>query len=151
MVSLEQVKLLETKVAKAIEFIKKVTEENAFLKGKLNSFQQRIDELEVVVTQFREEERQIDDKFHSIFDRLNQIEDAWERKSTGENFGSFANKAPEMKESNLESSITNPIIYKTDEDPGGPDSQDLTKPQNPEGNLRPSNSAEVPDKELDIF
>jgi chromosome segregation ATPase len=143
-VSLEQLKLLETKVIKAIEFIEKVTGENAFLKGKLNSCQQRIDELEVVVTQFREEEKQIDNKFHSIFDRLNQIEDAWERKSTGD-----SNKALETKES--ESPINYPMIHKTDETPGGPDSWNPVNPQNPEGNLHPSNSAEVPGKELDIF
>ena len=46
MVSLEQIKLLESKVSKTIDYVKKVTDEKNSLKGKLDSCQKRIDELE---------------------------------------------------------------------------------------------------------
>jgi chromosome segregation ATPase len=79
MVTLEQVKLLEAKVAKAIGYVEKVSGENAELRGKLESYQKRIDELEVLVEQFREDQGRIEDGILSALDRLNQFEDAIER------------------------------------------------------------------------
>ncbi|MDR2371340.1 MAG: cell division protein ZapB [Treponema sp.] len=79
MVTLEQVKLLEAKVAKAIGYVEKVSGENAELRGKLESYQKRIDELEVLVQQFKEDQGRIEDGILSALDRLNQFEDAIER------------------------------------------------------------------------
>ncbi|MCL2374572.1 MAG: cell division protein ZapB [Treponema sp.] len=95
MVSLEQVKLLESKVARAVDYVKKVTEENRAIKDKLDSYQTRIGELEVLVRQFKEEQSRIEDGILSALDRLNQFEDAVERAlSANEN-------APPAKESAL--------------------------------------------------
>ncbi|MCL2601509.1 MAG: cell division protein ZapB [Treponema sp.] len=79
MVSLEQIKLLESKVTKAVDYVKKVTEENKTLKGKLDSYQERIDELEVLIQQFKEEQSRIENGILSALDRLNQFEDAVEK------------------------------------------------------------------------
>jgi hypothetical protein len=79
MVSLEQVKLLETKVARAIEFVEQVSGENAALQEKLESYQKRIDELEVLVQRFKEEQGRIEDGILSALDKLNQFEDAIEK------------------------------------------------------------------------
>jgi chromosome segregation ATPase len=79
MVSLEQVKLLETKVAGAIEYVERVTGENALLQGKLESYQKRIDELEVLIQRFKEDQGRIEDGILSALDRLNQFEDAIEK------------------------------------------------------------------------
>jgi FtsZ-binding cell division protein ZapB len=79
MVSLEQVKLLETKVAKAIDYVQRVTGENAVLQDKLDSYQKRIDELEVLVQRFKEDQGRIEDGILSALDRLNQFEDAIEK------------------------------------------------------------------------
>jgi uncharacterized protein (DUF3084 family) len=79
MISLEQVKLLETKVARAIEFVKQVSGENAALQEKLESYQKRIDELEVLVQRFKEEQGRIEDGILSALDKLNQFEDAIEK------------------------------------------------------------------------
>jgi len=84
MISLEQVKLLESKVTKAIDYVKKVTDENSSLKGKLDSYQNRIDELEVLIQQFKEEQSRIEDGILSALDRLNQFEDALEKTLSGE-------------------------------------------------------------------
>ena len=80
MVSLEQVKLLESKVSKTIEYVKKVTEENSHLKTKLDSYQNRIEELEVLIRRFKEDQSKIEDGILAALDRLNQFEDALETK-----------------------------------------------------------------------
>lgn len=79
MSTLEQVKLLETKVAKAIDYVNRVNDENTMLREKLNGYQTRIDELEVLIKQFREDQGQIEGGILSALDRLNQFEDAIER------------------------------------------------------------------------
>jgi chromosome segregation ATPase len=75
MVTLEQVKLLETKVAKAIDFVNRITDENTLLKGKLETSRKRIDELEGLVQRFKEDQGRIEEGILSALDRLNQFED----------------------------------------------------------------------------
>jgi chromosome segregation ATPase len=79
MITLEQVKLLESKAARAIEYVERVSRENAQLQGKLDSYQERIDELEVVIRQFKEDQGRIEEGVLAALDRLNQFEDAIER------------------------------------------------------------------------
>ena len=78
MVSLEQVRLLDSKVSRLIDRVKKVNEENAQLKERLNSYQKRIDELEVLMKHFKQEQSKIEDGILSALDKLNQFEDALE-------------------------------------------------------------------------
>jgi chromosome segregation ATPase len=85
MVNLEQIKLLESKVTKTISYVKRVTDENIRLKEKLDSYQVRIDELEVLVMKFKEDQSQIEDGILSALDRLNQFEDAVESLLSAEN------------------------------------------------------------------
>ena len=80
MVSLETVKLLESKVTQTIDYVKKVTSENSQLKEKLSSYQKRIEDLEVLLQQFKENQSRIEDGILSALDRLNQFEDALESK-----------------------------------------------------------------------
>jgi len=131
MVSLEQVKLLETKVIKTIEHVKKVTEENTLLKGRLDSCQQRIDELEVLVKQFREEESRIEDGILSALDRLNQFEDALERKFTDENPDSS-----NSRDSSVQTEPSDQTEPSVQIEPSMPvDSQSPPDPQNPDNEL----------------
>ncbi|QQO07377.1 cell division protein ZapB [Breznakiella homolactica] len=83
MVSLEQVKLLETKIAKAIEYIKQVTDENSRLKEKAEGYQRRIDELEEIVRHFKEDQSRIEEGIVSALERLNQFEDAIDHVLSG--------------------------------------------------------------------
>jgi chromosome segregation ATPase len=90
MVSLEQVKLLETKVARAIEYLERAGGEKealllkeAELQGKLESYQKRIDELEVHLRRFKEDQSRIEEGILSALDRLNQFEDAIEKSLSG--------------------------------------------------------------------
>jgi len=90
MVTLEQVRLLEAKVTKAIDFVRRVAGENTRLKDensqlaeKLDSCQRRIDELEVLIQDFKEEQSRIEEGILSALERLNQFEDTVE-KTIGE-------------------------------------------------------------------
>ena len=85
MISLEQVQQLEIKVAKAIEYIQRVTSENtalaserAGLQAKLDANRKRIDELEVLVMRFKEDQGRIEDGIIAALDRLSQFEEAFE-------------------------------------------------------------------------
>jgi predicted nuclease with TOPRIM domain len=85
MISLEQVLLLETRVAKAIDHVKKITAENEalvsereVLQKKLEANQKRIDELEVHVMRFKEDQGRIEDGIIAALDRLSQFEEAFE-------------------------------------------------------------------------
>ena len=80
MVSLEQVKLLESKVSRTIEYVKKVSEEKAQLKEKLDSYQKRIEELEILIQRFKDDQSRIEDGILSALNRLNQFEDAVESR-----------------------------------------------------------------------
>lgn len=75
MVSIEQVKLLESRVIKTIDFVDQVTQENVLLKNKLESCQKRVDELEVLIQRFKEDQAKIEDSIVSALDRLNKFED----------------------------------------------------------------------------
>jgi len=97
MISLEQVKLLESKVTRTIEYVKKVTEENTFLKGKLDTYQKRIGELEVLIQRFKEDQNRIEDGILSALDRLNQFEDALETTISREGKSSKENPVSEIK------------------------------------------------------
>jgi len=85
MISLEQVQLLETRVARAIEYVQRVSEENAALisekaglLSKLEANQKRLDELELLVMRFKKEQGQIEDGIVAALDRLNQFEEDFE-------------------------------------------------------------------------
>jgi hypothetical protein len=89
MVTLEQVKLLETKVVKALDFVNQVTGENTLLKEKLDTYQKRIDELEVLIQRFKEDQSRIEEGIISALNRLNQFEDAVEKSLSTAKSGSI--------------------------------------------------------------
>ncbi|MDR1862739.1 MAG: cell division protein ZapB [Treponema sp.] len=78
MITLDQVKLLETKVTKTIDYVGKVTEENSRLREKLDSCQKRVDELEALIQRFTDDQNRIEDGILASLERLNQFEDAIE-------------------------------------------------------------------------
>jgi len=86
MISLEQIQLLETKVTKAIEYVQRVNSENtallserAGLYRKLEANQKRLDELELLVMRFKEDQGRIEDGIVAALDRLSQFEEAFEK------------------------------------------------------------------------
>jgi predicted nuclease with TOPRIM domain len=97
MITLEQVKLLEAKVTRTIDYVKKVTEENSQLKGKLDSYQNRIDELEVLVQRFKDDQDRIEDGILAALDRLNHFEDSIESVLASANNAETAPDPPPQK------------------------------------------------------
>ena len=86
MINLEQVKLLETKVEKTINYVERLVKDNAALyrketelQARLESYQKRIDELEVLIVRFKEDQSQIENGILSALDRLSQFEKAFEK------------------------------------------------------------------------
>jgi FtsZ-binding cell division protein ZapB len=69
MVTLEQIKLLESKIARAIGFVSQVTEENGRLK-------KRNEALEEAIARLKEEKAKVEEGIVSVLGRLNQFEDA---------------------------------------------------------------------------
>ena len=89
MVTIEQVRQLETKIAKAIEYVNQLTgennllrEENGLLRGKLESSLKRVDELEASVQRFKDDQARIEEGVIAALDRLNQFEDAIGKRSS---------------------------------------------------------------------
>ncbi len=78
MITLEQAQLLEAKVSHAIETIQRLVKENALLRDRLEGYQKRINELEGLVHQFKEDQGHIENAIISALDRLNQFEDILE-------------------------------------------------------------------------
>jgi FtsZ-binding cell division protein ZapB len=90
MVTIEQVELLESKVSKAIDYVKRLSAENARLRedasrfeaeksalhGSLKGCQTRIAELEVLLQGFKKDQERIEQGIISALERLNHFEDA---------------------------------------------------------------------------
>jgi FtsZ-binding cell division protein ZapB len=72
MVTLEQIKLLESKITRAIDVVTRLSEENLRLK-------KRNGELEDLAERLKNEKTRIEEGIVSALDRLNQFEDAIER------------------------------------------------------------------------
>jgi peptidoglycan hydrolase CwlO-like protein len=105
MINLEQVKLLEAKVAKAIDYVDRLAKENAVLhrqeaelQTKLDSYQKRIDELEVLVTGFKNDQDRIEEGILSALDRLSQFEKAMEKTLRERPAGKAAKEAAAAKQ-----------------------------------------------------
>lgn len=72
MISLEQIRQLDKKVAAAVQLIDELRRENNSLKEKLGTYQKRIDELEILISQFKEDQGEIEE---GIVHALQQLED----------------------------------------------------------------------------
>ena len=123
MISLEQVKLLESKVTRIIDHVKQVDEENTVLKKNLDSYQKRIEELEVLVQQFKEEQSRIEDGILSALDRLNKFEDALESTLTGG--GKLPSLSGDTKEAPVADNEPEAETQQDQSSPSAPDREEL--------------------------
>ncbi|MDR1105749.1 MAG: cell division protein ZapB [Treponema sp.] len=164
MVTLDQVKLLETKVEKAIGYVEKVSGENTGLRERLESYQKRIDELEVLVETFKEDQSRIEDGILSTLDRLNQFEDAIERSLGIKNRDKKAPKAaapspagnvPDMDAGGLAAAGSKNGAPKDGVSNGGASGDDVSKGDAPGDGVpdggEPGDGASGDGGELDIF
>jgi peptidoglycan hydrolase CwlO-like protein len=75
MITLEQIRLLEGKITRAIELIRVLKEENAALRKGLESAQKRMKELEGLVEGFKADQREIESVILRTMHHLDELED----------------------------------------------------------------------------
>jgi FtsZ-binding cell division protein ZapB len=87
--ALDSVKLLESKIARAIELVNllteensKLSEENKELKRKNGILQDQINELDFLVLGYKEDQQHIEKGIRSAIDKLDGVEDSIENKNT---------------------------------------------------------------------
>jgi len=164
MLSLDQVRLLDEKVARTVEYVGRLTAENAALRKKIDSTQKRIDELEVFVSLFKEEQGRIEDGILSALDRLSKFENAIEKSLAGHiretKPAAIHNKTPgegavetagqaDAAETQPESVIPENSGGQMPEDESSPDIQD---PLESDDDLAEQEDGDTSDnRELDIF
>ena len=75
MITLEQIRLLEGKITRAIELIRVLKEENTTLRRGLESAQKRMKELETLVDGFKTDQREIETVIVRTLHNLDELEE----------------------------------------------------------------------------
>jgi hypothetical protein len=157
MVTLEQVRQLETKIAKAIEYVNRITGENKLLREKLESSLKREKELEDVVQRFKEDQSRIEEGIVAALDRLNQFEDAIGRSlSAVQAMAVTPVGKPAPPVASVQPSVPSPACEAPAQDPEGQDDFFDDNPGDANGDFPPDGessqeSGENGLGELDIF
>jgi TolA-binding protein len=76
MITLEQIRLLESKITRAIELIRILKEENGTLRRGLESAQKRMKELESLVDGFKADQREIESVIVRTLHTLDELEES---------------------------------------------------------------------------
>jgi FtsZ-binding cell division protein ZapB len=76
MVTLEQIRNLEAKVQRAVAYIAEIKEENTLLQKNLTKYRKRIDELEVLINEYKEDQNAIEEGIKNALLHLDTLEDA---------------------------------------------------------------------------
>ncbi len=76
MITLEQIRLLEGKIARAIELIRILKEENGTLRKGLDSAQKRMKELETLVDGFKSDQKEIESVILRTIKNLDDLEES---------------------------------------------------------------------------
>ena len=76
MITLEQIRLLESKITRAIDLIRVLKEENAALRKGLDSTQVRMKELESLVDGFKSDQREIESVIVRALHSLDDLEES---------------------------------------------------------------------------
>lgn len=81
MVTLDQIRSLEAKVQRTVAYIADLKEENALLKKNLEKYRERIDELEVLINSYKEDQNEIEQGIINALSHLDRLEDEISRSS----------------------------------------------------------------------
>jgi len=99
MITLEQIRLLEGKITRAIELIRVLKEENTTLRRGLESAQKRMKELETLVDGFKTDQREIETVIVRTLHNLDELEETAATSKKSEHDGRTAadTRAPRQK------------------------------------------------------
>jgi chromosome segregation ATPase len=160
MIELRHIQELEKRVHAALELIGSLRGENAELKSKLEGYQGRIDELERLVNEFKEDQGAIEEGILRALRKLDSLEDTVTGAGEAAADDEPAARAPAPSEHVSETPSIPPSAVEQDEatadvrDEGeSPSSDDDSSGDEPEEDAEEEN-AEGPDtgeSELDIF
>jgi predicted nucleic acid-binding Zn-ribbon protein len=75
MISLEQIRLLETRINKAVELIRSLKDENKTLRRAVNANQSRMRELEKLVGDFKSDQQEIEQCILRALENLDRLEE----------------------------------------------------------------------------
>ena len=75
MVTLEQIRNLEAKVQRAVAYIAELKDENSLLQKNLEKYRKRIDELEVLINEYKEDQNAIEAGIKNALSHLDKLED----------------------------------------------------------------------------
>ncbi|WP_052078360.1 cell division protein ZapB [Spirochaeta lutea] len=161
MISVEQIRLLETKVQQAVSLLANLQEENKTLRTRLSKYEERIDELEFLIEEFKEEQSEIEQGIISALNQLNEL-------SAGHSTSEPA--APEEKTRNTaETPTPPPVQHQTDqqeaevEEQGDSNAGATLQPEETQDTLgspeeagdayheEPAQEPDDDDQELDLF
>lgn len=78
MISLEQIRLLESRITKAVKVIEMLREENGALKRSVDAAQKRMQELEALVSEFKADQEEIEQSLLRAIHNLDRLEDGME-------------------------------------------------------------------------
>ncbi len=149
MITLDQIKQLDHKVRKAIDKINTLNSENNMLQEKLDNYQLRIEELEVLIDTFKEDQGEIENGIIEALNQLDILEDNIVIKETDSELAQESSEAEQVStddQPNKDSEMTEETTDKAIE------SDDQKKPE--DSNNEESESADSPENkesELDIF
>ena len=76
MVTLEQIRTLEEKVKKTVAYITQLKDENSLLQKNLDKYRKRIDELEVLINEYTEDQNAIEEGLKNALLHLDKLEDS---------------------------------------------------------------------------
>ncbi len=94
MITLDQINLLDAKVQSAVELISGLRTENKGLNSKLDEYRKRIDELEVLITNFKNDQGEIENGILNALSQLDQIEEDISIKKESADTSSAADDSP---------------------------------------------------------
>jgi len=75
MISLEQIRLLEARILKAVELIRSLKDENKTLRRAVNAAQTRMRELEKLVGDFKSDQQEIEQSILRALENLDRLEE----------------------------------------------------------------------------
>ena len=76
MVTLEHIQTLEGRVLKAVAYITQLKDENSLLQKSLDKYRKRIDELEVLINEYTEDQNAIEEGIKNALLHLDKLEDS---------------------------------------------------------------------------
>jgi len=133
MITLEQIRLLEDKIQKAISTISGLREENATLRKKLQNYENRISELEVLIDDFKKDQNEIEQGIVNALKQLDTLEDeiqyqSAEQQTEGTPKKDADNAADTKKESSDNDESSNVEVSQVNNDTDDTESNTGTSP-----------------------